>query len=179
MILDNESVPEIVYEGKSLIESLVDKDLTICLNNQGRQPSFIAPRTARCPIWFTEPGPICPIHFDYWDYYNRDPFNLVTAFENMWTNEPHLDDPYNGLENIANANKLYAAKESCMQHVKWKDSVQKSDLNDLKMTRDLQREIRNGIYKQRPVNEFPLNERGKTRLIKSNDFRDRVVQKAL
>ena len=142
----------------------------------------------RCPITFDEnligkPYPVIKSIGDKFKTRNvikEDPYFHIANFENSCNGEgPSTNDPDNGLEAIANANNLYKANIDCAKNVKWKDSVQKGRLNDLRETRALQKEIRTGKYKQHKPNEFILNERGKTRLIKSNFFRDRVVQKSL
>lgn len=66
----------------------------------------------------------------------------------------------------------------CSQGSIWKESVQRYEMNLLFETRKLQLALENGSYKQKPFNEFELNERGKTRDIKAFNISDRVVQRS-
>lgn len=127
-------------------------------------------------IEFNKPFPIPAIEF--MEYRPENPIENIT---HAWDNNsyPYTNDPNNGLEDIANANNLFNAEKSCTENVFWKSSVQNGDINVLKIIRALQIEIRNNTYKQKPPYQFPLCERGKLRLIKSNSFRDRIVQKSL
>ena len=101
--------------------------------------------------------------------------------ENMWNDEnsPKLNDPNNGLESIANANILYNSFSKCKKDTSWKGSVQKYEMNELSNTRELQKNIRNNTYIQRPMVEFKQSERGHDREIKAHHISDRVVQRAL
>ncbi len=83
------------------------------------------------------------------------------------------------LDIITNPNILHESYEKCRKGVSWKNSVQKFGINELRNTVELRNSIENGTYKQDPVYEFKLNERGHIRDIKSHSIRDRVIQKAL
>ena len=83
------------------------------------------------------------------------------------------------LESICDSNNLYRASQDCLKGVSWKHSVQQNDMNILTNIRTTQKAIRNGTYKEKPVVEFKLNERGHIRDIKSHDIRDRNVQRSL
>lgn len=52
-------------------------------------------------------------------------------------------------------------------------------MNLLRNINQTQKEIANGTYEQKDFYEFPLNERGKTRHIKSMHISDRVVQRSV
>lgn len=61
----------------------------------------------------------------------------------------------------------------------WKESVQRYGTEIWANTLRLQTELRNGTYRQKPYNEFDINERGKRRHIKAICIDDRVVQRSL
>ena len=61
----------------------------------------------------------------------------------------------------------------------WKESVQRYGVDLWANTWRLQKELRDGTYKQQPFVEFDINERGKRRHIKAISIRDRVVQRSL
>lgn len=75
-------------------------------------------------------------------------------------------------------NALYESFQKAKQGSDWKASVQRFESNLLPNLQKLQDELRTGTYKQQPFFVFKLNERGKTRLIKSQHIRDRVVQRS-
>lgn len=107
-------------------------------------------------------------------------YERMNIFDNQWNNPvPFVPPNFNGLYEIANLNALYGSEVLCKIGVDWKESVQCVDINLLRTIVDLQDSIIDGSYEQIPPNEFSLNERGKTRLIKSNSFKDRIVQKSL
>ncbi len=83
------------------------------------------------------------------------------------------------IEILSNANALIEAFNLTKKGSIWKESVQRYEVNLLKNTYYLQQELRTGQYKQKDFYEFILNERGKTRYIKSLHIRDRVVQRSL
>lgn len=82
-------------------------------------------------------------------------------------------------DNVNNYKSLYKAANKSAKGVKWKASVQKYFLNlftHLARTKnklDTGKDVRKGFI------EFDINERGKTRHIRSVHFEERVVQKAL
>lgn len=83
------------------------------------------------------------------------------------------------LEKICNANNLWNAFDKASEDVRWKESVQRFDLDRLQNIRRLQKSIREGTYKQKPCYEFEIKERGHARHIKSLHISDRVVQRSL
>jgi len=83
------------------------------------------------------------------------------------------------MEKLSNANNLIKSFNLTKKESIWKESVQKYEINFLLNTYYLRRDLRNGDYKQKDFYEFTLNERGKTRYIKSMHIRDRVVQRSL
>ncbi len=85
----------------------------------------------------------------------------------------------NEIEIISNANNLVEAFRLTKKGSIWKESVQKYEINLLRNTYYLRKEIRDGTYQQKDFFEFVLNERGKTRYIKSMHISDRVVQRSL
>lgn len=82
-------------------------------------------------------------------------------------------------DNVNNYKSLYKAANKSAKGVKWKASVQKYFLNlftHLARTKnklDTGKDVRKGFI------EFDINERGKTRHIRSVHFEERVIQKAL
>lgn len=76
-------------------------------------------------------------------------------------------------------NVLMDAFKKCKKNVGWKYSVQRYEANLLPNLNSLRKSLINGTYKQKPFYEFIINERGKTRHIKSLDISDRIVQRAL
>lgn len=83
------------------------------------------------------------------------------------------------INDLSDGNVLVDAFNKSKIDSDWKQSVQKFEANLLINILNIQRNLRNGTYKQKPFYEFVLNERGKTRYIKSLHIRDRVVQRAL
>ena len=59
----------------------------------------------------------------------------------------------------------------------WKWAVQKCEANLLLELQKVANDLRSGEYKQKPLHEFVLNERGKTRDIKAYSIIDRIVQR--
>lgn len=74
---------------------------------------------------------------------------------------------------------LYAAFQLSKRESDWKSSVQRFEMNLLPNLVELHNELRSGTYKQSEFYEFTLNERGKTRHIRSMHIRDRVVQRSV
>ena len=85
----------------------------------------------------------------------------------------------NSFELVIDPDKLYRAAKEAKRGVMWKASVQRYMMNILrnifKANKDLlgDKDIRRGFI------EFDINERGKTRHIRSIHFSERVVQKSL
>lgn len=82
-------------------------------------------------------------------------------------------------EKLLDLNNLHEAFYNCQRAVNWKASVQKYECNELYNISHLRRALANHSYKQKPFYEFTINERGKTRHIKSLHISDRVLQRAL
>ncbi len=61
----------------------------------------------------------------------------------------------------------------------WKESVQRYGVELWANTWRLQKELREGTYRQQPFVEFDISERGKRRHIKAISIDDRVVQRSL
>lgn len=83
------------------------------------------------------------------------------------------------IEILSDANSLINAFNLAKKGSIWKESVQKYEANLLRNTYNLQTALRDGSYKQKEFYEFILQERGKTRYIKSMHISDRVVQRSL
>lgn len=79
---------------------------------------------------------------------------------------------------IYDANHLYEAFNLAKRGSDWKESVQRCEYNILRNIRDLQHKLKDGTYHQLPFFEFELQERGKTRHIKSMHITDRIVQRS-
>jgi len=85
----------------------------------------------------------------------------------------------NLIEYMSDANNLIEAYTESRKGSDWKESVQRYEMNLLINIYKTQNAIRDGTYKQMPFVEFILNERGKSRPIKSIHISDRVVQRSL
>lgn len=83
------------------------------------------------------------------------------------------------MEILSDANNLIKSFNLTKKESVWKESVQNYEANLLKNTYMLRTSLRDGSYKQKEFYEFTLNERGKTRYIKSMHITDRVVQRSL
>lgn len=83
------------------------------------------------------------------------------------------------MEDFTNANCLIQGYRRVKKCSGWKDSTQKYGLNLLKNIRELQRELRNGTYKQEQGAVFRLNEGGHIRLVKALTVKDTVMQHTL
>ena len=82
------------------------------------------------------------------------------------------------LQDIYNANNLYNAFLKAKQGTDWKPNVQKYEANVLLNIYKTQQEIKSGTYIPKPLNTFVLSERGHSRLIKSQNIYDRVIQRS-
>lgn len=89
------------------------------------------------------------------------------------------DGKEDNLLRIADGNNLTYSFFQARKGTDWKESVQRYEMNFLYNTYQIQNEIMSGKYKEKPLHEFPLDERGHKRLIKSHNIRDRVVQRSL
>ena len=83
------------------------------------------------------------------------------------------------INKISNANVLMNSYFEAKKGSIWKNSTQSYEANLLKNIRHTQLELRNKTYKQSEFYNFYINERGKTRYVRSINFYDRVVQRAL
>lgn len=82
-------------------------------------------------------------------------------------------------EILTDLNVLYSSFLKCKQGVDWKCSIQRYESNVLSNLNSLRKSLVNGTYKVSPYVEFNINERGKTRHIKSPTFNDRILQRAI
>lgn len=80
---------------------------------------------------------------------------------------------------IFNGNSLYDAYMRAKMGSDWKPQVQQFEMNYLMELSKIQKELQDGTYEFSPSTEFVLNERGKTRVIRGEQIRDRVVKHSL
>lgn len=83
------------------------------------------------------------------------------------------------LPDFADANNLYGAYLKARKSSAWKRQVQMAEHEYLLTIAKLQAELASGTYKTQKGRTFEIRERGKTRVIRSNTFRDRIVRRAL
>ena len=83
------------------------------------------------------------------------------------------------MEDFTNANHLVQGYRRARKCSGWKDATQKYGLSLLKEVRALQRELREGSYRQGQGSTFRQCEQGHIRLIKALTVRDTVMQHAL
>ena len=83
------------------------------------------------------------------------------------------------IEEITTYEKLADAFYSCKKPSWWKEQIQRYEVNLSLNLLELQREVREGLYRVGPTNNFTINERGKIRHIKAPNIKDRIVQKVL
>ena len=83
------------------------------------------------------------------------------------------------LEKICSADNLMAAFDKARRGTDWKESVQRYALDILANIHRTQKAIRSGKYKAKPMVEFILHERGRTRRIQAQHISDRTVQRSL
>ena len=82
-------------------------------------------------------------------------------------------------EIVSDANNLYKAYKASVKNSEWKETSQRFRLNFLSYIFKIQEAILNRTLKNGPVQEFSLNERGKTRPISSIPIEDRIVRHVL
>ena len=82
-------------------------------------------------------------------------------------------------EIVSDANNLYKAYKASVKNSEWKETSQRFRLNFLSYIFKMQEAILNRTLKNGPVQEFSLNERGKTRPISSIPIEDRIVRHVL
>ena len=83
------------------------------------------------------------------------------------------------MEDFTNANHLIEGYRRAQKASGWKESNQKYGLSLLRNTRQLQKELREGVYRQGNGSVFRLCEQGHLRLVKALTVRDTVMQHAL
>ncbi len=83
------------------------------------------------------------------------------------------------LEEITDLERLRKAFKEVRSVSAWKTSTQRYEANVTLNNLYLQNEARTGMYKQSPMLDFTLNERGKIRDIHAPAVRDRVLQKVI
>lgn len=82
-------------------------------------------------------------------------------------------------ESVFTYENLYKSYKKCRRNVAWKSSVQRYITQAPLLVRNTYEELCLGAFKSDGFYEFDINERGKTRHIKSVTIRERVVQKCL
>lgn len=82
-------------------------------------------------------------------------------------------------DKICDGNNLYQAYKDTIKTSSWKPQAQDFEINVLFELSKLQKELQEEIYKTSAKSEFVLHERGKTRLIRGAQFRDRLVRHVL
>lgn len=83
------------------------------------------------------------------------------------------------LEKITELDRLNQSFKEVRSVSAWKASTQRYEADVIMNNLQLQQEVRNGTYKQSPMLNFTLNERGKIRDIHAPAVRDRVLQKVI
>ena len=83
------------------------------------------------------------------------------------------------MESVYDANSLLDAFKKSKKGTAWKESVQRYEMNLLRNINQTQKELKDGTYEQKDFYVFKLQERGKTRHIKSMHISDRVVQRSV
>lgn len=83
------------------------------------------------------------------------------------------------IDDVSDANALYGAFRLSKKGVAWKASVQRYEMNVLRNINGSKKTLEAGESPAQGFNEFTINERGKTRHVKSVHIRERVVQRSL
>lgn len=86
---------------------------------------------------------------------------------------------YDDFNRVANADNLCSAFKRAKRGVSWKESVQRYEASLLPNVLETKRKLLAGEDVRRGFVEFTVNERGKTRHIKSVHISERIVQKCL
>lgn len=86
---------------------------------------------------------------------------------------------YDDYDRVISANSLIKAAKQCRKGVAWKASVQRYMMSLLRNTWELRNKLKQGISVVQGFICFTINERGKTRNIRSVHFRERVIQRSL
>lgn len=82
-------------------------------------------------------------------------------------------------EELFSYENLVLCSETCLRGVRWKNSVQNFNLFMYNECAKIHEEIMDGTYRSKGFHVFKINERGKTRVIRSVHITERVVQKVL
>lgn len=100
-------------------------------------------------------------------------------FKKREEKKQNLQNQYDNIENVISYSALYNSAFKCSLGVFWKQSVQRFMLTLLFKICELRKAVKDGKDVRRGFIEFDINERGKTRHIKSVHFSERIIQKAL
>ncbi len=87
--------------------------------------------------------------------------------------------PFDDYEKVISANSLISAARKSRSGVAWKASVQRYFMNLLRNTWDLRERLKHGKSVVQGFICFTINERGKTRNIRSVHFKERVIQRSV
>lgn len=79
---------------------------------------------------------------------------------------------------IWDGNVLYQAFRKAQKSAPWKGQTQHFEMDFLHQIAVIQKELKDRTYRTSQKNEFILTERGKTRIVQSSMFRDKVVRHA-
>jgi hypothetical protein len=82
-------------------------------------------------------------------------------------------------EEVFTFQNLYNSFNLCKRGVMWKSSLQTYESNKLINLADLHKRLLNETYRSKGFHHFTINERGKTRHIRSVNIDERVVQRCL
>lgn len=86
---------------------------------------------------------------------------------------------FDDFEQIIDADNLYESFKNSRRNVSWKESVQRYEAGAMSNISETRKKLIAGENIQKGFMEFTLNERGKTRNIKSIHISERIVQKCL
>jgi hypothetical protein len=87
--------------------------------------------------------------------------------------------PYDDFNLLLDPDNLWKAFQQSRKGVAWKESVQRYEMNLLRNIAETRRRLLSGESVQSGFVEFNINERGKTRHIRSIHIFERVIQKTL
>lgn len=90
-----------------------------------------------------------------------------------------LNEKYGNFDEIISFDNMCEAFYKCKKTVSWKASTQKYERNLFKNVYQTRRDIYSGKSVSKGFHHFTLNERGKTRYIRSVHISERVAQKAV
>lgn len=83
------------------------------------------------------------------------------------------------MDKIVNANELWQSFKKVKKHTYWKSGVKDFQINILDNILDIQKEFNNKTYKPNPLFKFKIHERGRVRVIKAHNIRERVIHRSL